>query len=83
MGYGLIICDVHLPGFSGLSVASRVEREWPDLLDRFVFTTGDNMDFSPEQCGLRDRTRVLLKPFEFSALRTLVADVPRADESAA
>ncbi len=74
-GYGLVICDVHLPGVNGLEIATRVQKQWPSLLSRFVFTTGDNMEFSVEQRALRDSTRVLLKPFEFSELRTLVAEL--------
>ncbi len=74
-GYGLVICDVHLPGTSGFAVAAMVEAQWPELLSRFVFTTGDNLDFTAEQRLLRERTHVLLKPFEFSELRTLVSAV--------
>lgn len=82
-GYGLIICDVHLPGQNGFAIAARVQQRWPELLDRFVFTTGDYMEFTPEQRGLRDRTRVLLKPFDFAELRTLVSDAPLVGDNAA
>ena len=75
MGYSLVICDVHLPGTNGFVIAAKVEAQWPELLSRFVFTTGDNLEFTDEQRGLRDRTHVLLKPFEFSELRALVGEV--------
>jgi DNA-binding response OmpR family regulator len=74
-GYGLVICDVHLPDTSGLSIASQVEAQWPGLLSRFVFSTGDNMEFSPMHRTLRERTHVLLKPFDFSELRDIVSAV--------
>jgi CheY-like chemotaxis protein len=74
-GYGLVICDLHLPDTSGLDIATRVQARWPRLLQRFVLSTGDNLDFSPEQRTLRDSTHVLLKPFDFSELRTLVHSV--------
>lgn len=77
-GYGLVICDVHLPDTSGLDIASHVEAQWPYLLPRFVFSTGDNMEFSPQHRTLRDRTHVLLKPFDFSELRELVSVVGSA-----
>lgn len=77
-GYSLVICDVHLPGVSGLDVAHRVQRQWPELLSRFVFSTGDKLEFSADQRQLRDRTHVLLKPFEFSALPLLLAEVEKA-----
>jgi CheY-like chemotaxis protein len=82
-GYGLVICDVHLPGASGLEIATRVQSLWPELLSRFVFSTGDNMEFAPEQRILQERTRVLLKPFEFSSLRTLLNEVAEVGETAA
>lgn len=77
-GYSLVICDVHLPGVSGIDIAHRVQRQWPELLSRFVFTTGDNLEFSADQRQLRDSTHVLLKPFEFSSLPLLLAEVAKA-----
>lgn len=71
-GYGLVICDVHLPDANGLDIACRVETSWPDLLSRFVFSTGDHVEFTPAQKALRERTHILLKPFDFADLRTLV-----------
>lgn len=82
-GYGLVICDVHLPDANGLDIASRVASHWPDLLSRFVFSTGDHLDFTPSQRTLRDRTHVLLKPFDFADLRTLVQSVTTAASPAA
>ncbi len=73
--YGLVICDVHLPDGCGLEIATRVQGRWPELLTRFVFSTGDNLEFTAEQRSLRDRTHVLLKPFDFSELRALVHTV--------
>ncbi len=77
-GYSLVICDVHLPGVNGFDIAHRVERQWPELLSRFVFTTGDNLEFNSEQDTLAQRTHTLLKPFDFSSLPLLLADVARA-----
>jgi CheY-like chemotaxis protein len=76
-GYGLVICDLHLPDTSGLHIAEHIESTWPDLLSRFVFSTGDNMEFDAAHRTLRERTRVLLKPFDFADLRSLVHDVAR------
>ncbi len=81
VGYGLVICDVHLPGIGGIDIASRVEQQWPELLSRFVLTTGDNLEFTAEQRMLRDKTHVLLKPFEFSVLHELLADVAHRSRS--
>lgn len=74
-GYGLVICDLHLPDASGLDIAAHVEAQWPAMLPRFVFSTGDNMEFAPHHRTLREQTRVLLKPFDFSELRAIVSAV--------
>ncbi len=79
-GYSLVICDVHLPGVNGMEIAHRIQRQWPEMLSRFVFTTGDNLEFSAEQRLLRDRTHVLLKPFQFSSLPLLLAAVASASD---
>ncbi len=79
-GYALIICDVHLPGVSGLEVATRVQHLWPELLARFVFSTGDDIHFGADYPTLRERTHVLLKPFEFSTLHTLVELISPSSE---
>jgi DNA-binding response OmpR family regulator len=77
-GYALVICDLHLPDTSGHHIASHVEAQWPCMLSRFVFSTGDNMEFAPQHRTLRDLTRVLRKPFDFSELRALVSHVGHA-----
>jgi CheY-like chemotaxis protein len=80
--YDLVICDVHLPDTNGLDIAARVATRWPSLLPRFVFTTGDLLDFTPAQGTLRERTHVLLKPFDFGDLRTLARALAPADPAA-
>lgn len=82
-GYALVICDVHLPGLNGFAVAARIEEEWPEMLSRFVFSTGDTLDFTADQRRMRESTHVLLKPFEFSELRTLVTRIAHQGETAA
>ncbi|MCU0617896.1 MAG: response regulator [Gemmatimonadaceae bacterium] len=80
-GYGLVICDVHLPDTNGVAIATRVEADWPELLTRFVFSTGDHVEFTPAQKTLRERTHILLKPFDFADLRTLVQMVTNTPAS--
>lgn len=79
----LVVCDVQLPGCSGLELAALVEAQWPELLSRFVFTTGAHVEFDASHDVIRERTHVLLKPFDFGSLLALVNDVVPMGETAA
>jgi CheY-like chemotaxis protein len=37
----LVLCDIRMPGKSGIEIWGEVAREDPDLAARFVFVTGD------------------------------------------
>ncbi|MFN8583069.1 MAG: response regulator [Gemmatimonadaceae bacterium] len=66
--YRLIICDLRLPGLSGIDLHDRIANERPHLLARLIFSTGDLV--SEEVAGFIESTHclVLEKPFELSAL---------------
>ena len=72
---GVVISDLRMPGFSGIELHDRLAVERPDLLRRFVFSTGDVA--SPEAATFVQRTLcpVLQKPFELRMLDELVAGV--------
>jgi CheY-like chemotaxis protein len=70
--YDVIVCDLRMPGVSGIEVHDRLLASRPAALPRIVFTTGDVM--SPEAADFVERasSHVLEKPFELAALRALV-----------
>lgn len=76
--YTAIISDLRMPGFSGIELHDRLERERPALLDRLIFSTGDVA--SGEAAGFVARTRctVLLKPFELSTLADAITRIQTA-----
>lgn len=73
--YDLIICDLKMPGLSGLEVHGWVRSSRPDLLGRLVFASGDTA--SPEAAAFLNASScpVLEKPFELSELAAVVARV--------
>jgi CheY-like chemotaxis protein len=79
--YDVIICDLKMPGMSGIELHRRLETERPELLERLLFSTGDTA--SAEAAVFLDRTRcpVLEKPFELLALATAVDRLCAAEPS--
>ena len=39
--YSLVVSDLRMPGLSGIELHDRIEREYPEVLSRLVFSTGD------------------------------------------
>jgi len=74
-GYDLVICDLRMPGLSGLEVHHWVSASRPDLLNRLVFASGDTA--SPEAAAFLSSSGcpVLEKPFELRELAAVVARV--------
>lgn len=73
--YDVIVCDLRMPGMSGAQLHARLKTDRPALIDRLVFTTGDDVASPPVGSILGSHERVLQKPFEFTALRQLVESI--------
>ena len=70
--YAAVICDVRLPGITGLTVYERIAAEAPELRDRLILVTGDAD--APDVAAFRARTgaEVLQKPYELGILAGLL-----------
>ena len=73
--YDLILSDVRMPDLDGPALYREVERCHSDLLQRFIFLTGDIM--SPETSQFLAQTAVpcLSKPFTLEMVREVVQRV--------
>jgi len=73
--YDLVICDLRMPAFSGPELHAWAVQHRPDLVPRFVFSSGDVQE--PEaadflqHCGCL----VLEKPFELARLDAVLTAV--------
>jgi DNA-binding NtrC family response regulator len=74
----LVICDLMLPGISGLEALQVIRRRHPRL--PIIMITGYATPANEEQVMAAGATAFLPKPFDESELRTLVRRVlPRED----
>jgi len=65
----VVICDVMMPGISGLELHARVAEEMPDLIPRMLFVSGGVFTEKTEAFLRRPDVRALAKPFTPTAIR--------------
>jgi CheY-like chemotaxis protein len=71
--FDLVLCDLMLPGLSGVDFHERVGTSAPDLVERIVFTTGGAYTPRAEAFLARSDIRHIEKPFpSVSAFRAVV-----------
>ncbi|HSN29696.1 MAG TPA: ATP-binding protein [Kofleriaceae bacterium] len=74
-----VLCDLMMPGFTGMQLHAELLRTRPALARRIIFMTGGA--FTPEAREFVDQQPcVLEKPFEVSAVRALVDELVATDE---
>ena len=69
--YDVILCDLMMPGMTGMDLQEELERDFPELATRTVFMTGGAFTTRAQEFVERFGGRLLEKPFR-------VADVKRA-----
>jgi DNA-binding response OmpR family regulator len=75
----VVICDLHLPKLSGIELHAVLLDEDPAMIGRLIFSTGDTVADASVGGVLSSHRHVLQKPFEFSALRSMLQTlVPEA-----
>lgn len=71
----VVICDLHLPKLSGIELYAVLHNEDPSIIERLIFTTGDTVADASVGGVLSTHHHVLQKPFEFSALRSMLQSI--------
>ncbi|HEX6134492.1 MAG TPA: response regulator [Longimicrobiales bacterium] len=69
--FDVVVLDLHLPGMSGLDLASLIQARRPE--QPIVLITGDPDPGLAREALARGPVKFLLKPFEMSALQAAVA----------
>lgn len=76
--YRMVLCDLRMPGLSGIDLYERVRAQYPDVLTRMVISTGDIVSQEAADFVERAGCAVLQKPFELSAIRSLAQQLSEA-----
>jgi signal transduction histidine kinase/ActR/RegA family two-component response regulator len=79
--FGVVLCDLRMPGLSGESLFRRVEQRDPAQARAFVFMTGVGFGADVERFLAAAGRPVLEKPFSAAAAFDVIALVLRAGET--
>jgi len=70
--YSLVVSDLRMPGLSGIELHDRIEKEYPEVLPRLVFSTGDLVSEEAADFARDTACEIIEKPFEFARLRETI-----------
>jgi CheY-like chemotaxis protein len=81
--FDVIVSDVRMPGMSGGEFLERLRRDYPRMVNRLIFTTGDT--FASDTATLLREAGVpsLVKPYDFAKLESVVREVAEAAKTSA
>jgi CheY-like chemotaxis protein len=68
-GFSAVLCDLLMPGTTGIELFEIASREFPELVPRFVFMTGGLSLSGPRDFTARVTNRIIEKPFDLSQIR--------------
>ncbi|MFU8803769.1 MAG: PAS domain S-box protein, partial [Bradymonadaceae bacterium] len=70
--YDVILCDLMMPGETGIDFYGRLEREYPRLKDRVIFITGGAVTQKTADFLREHESAVLKKPFKYEELHSQI-----------
>ncbi|RAL20748.1 hypothetical protein DL240_15640 [Lujinxingia litoralis] len=79
--FDVFLCDVMMPGYSGLDLFEDVRRKWPKQAARVVFMSGISGDGMLGDQIRDEGVKLLRKPFELDRLREVVQEVFASEEA--
>jgi signal transduction histidine kinase len=73
--YDVLLCDVQMPGMSGIELFRRLRSTWPELRARVIFMTSGGVSPDIEALLAAAKVPVLAKPLAIERLHALLASV--------
>lgn len=73
--FDVVICDLMMPGISGMELADELERLRPDLRKRMLFLTGGAVTATAEAFLQREDVRYLEKPVDVAELELVLDEL--------
>lgn len=70
--FDLILCDLRMPGMSGMDFYEKLGETVPEMIPRVVFCTGATLSPDIRQFFDRVPNRILEKPFDPAKVRSFV-----------
>jgi len=80
--FDVVVCDLRMPGFSGVQVHDAVREQAPHLLRHFLFLTGDLASIEVNEFRARCSSPIVGKPFVAEELVGRLREVGRSARSA-
>ena len=78
--YGLLLSDLNMPGLDGRGLFEIVRDDYPDLLERTAFITGDTMGVASQSLLQESQCAYLEKPVSPAELRELVYAILKSEK---
>jgi CheY-like chemotaxis protein len=82
--YQVVLCDLMMPGTSGMDLYEQVEERAPELAGRFLFMSGGTFTERAAQFAERIADRLIEKPFDLDRLAQVIeghgAKFPRSGD---
>jgi len=76
--FAAIVCDLRMPGMSGIELHDELMRRDASLLQRTLFLTGDLASSDASEFAIRCRAPIVSKPFVADELFARIGEIARA-----
>ena len=73
--YDLVLSDLRMPGLNGIALFERLKVNYPEILNRLLFSTGDIVSEEAATFVRDSGCVVIQKPFELAALRNTIDQI--------
>jgi CheY-like chemotaxis protein len=73
--YDLLLADLKMPGMTGRELYEAMKKKYPNLAERIVFITGDDMTADTHDFLASTGRPYLVKPFESKDIKDVIEKV--------